>query len=257
MRVKNEETTLRASLDSILPAIQRGVIGYNDCTDRSEAIILDFCKQHASFIPVKYPHEVMLENPQHEYNKLHYYYKFVLEHIPKNEWFIKIDVDHIYNAKILFQTFYLPQIQKHAVVYPRINFIVKKEQNLHKIYIQNNGVNGFVDGYDQLLICNKNIDFVERKTSKSAQWIDKSSHANILYSEQQVVPNNIVYINAPLTQWHFPAVKQRRHDFSGHLDIMTLQTFKEYNKHLIGSKIPSCMLEEDLIRSIYDQFELN
>lgn len=44
VRVKNEARTLRASLDSILPAIQRGVIGYNDCDDGSEEIILEFCK---------------------------------------------------------------------------------------------------------------------------------------------------------------------------------------------------------------------
>ncbi|EAH8789004.1 acylneuraminate cytidylyltransferase, partial [Campylobacter jejuni] len=53
IRVKNEALTLRASLESILPAIQRGVIGYNDCTDGSEEIILEFCKQYPSFIPVK------------------------------------------------------------------------------------------------------------------------------------------------------------------------------------------------------------
>ncbi|TLE09671.1 beta-1,4-N-acetylgalactosaminyltransferase [Helicobacter bilis] len=256
IRVKNEAATLRASLDSILPAIQRGVIGYNDCTDGSEAIILDFCKQNTGFIPVKYPYEVMLENPQHEYNKLHCYYRFVLEHIPKDEWLIKIDVDHIYNAKILFQTFYLAQTQKHAIIYPRINFLVRKEQVVYKIYVQNNGVSGFIDGYDQLLVCNRGIDFIERKTSKAAQWIDKDNYENILYSEQQVVPKDIIYIHAPLMQWHFPAIKQRRQDFSKHLDTMTLQTFKKHNKHLISLKIPSFMLEEELIESIYKQFNL-
>lgn len=57
IRVKNEAITLKASLESILPAIQRGVIGYNDCTDGSEEIILEFCKQYPSFIPIKYPYE--------------------------------------------------------------------------------------------------------------------------------------------------------------------------------------------------------
>ena len=57
-------------------------------------------------------------------------------------------------------------------------------------------------------------------------------------------------------QWHFPAIKQRRQDFSKHLDTMTLQTFKEHNKHLISLKIPSFMLEEELIESIYKQFNL-
>lgn len=64
MRVKNEARTLRASLDSILPAIQRGVIGYNDCDDGSEEIILEFCKSYPSFIPVKYPYNVQIHNPK-------------------------------------------------------------------------------------------------------------------------------------------------------------------------------------------------
>ena len=251
IRVKNEEKTLSASLDSILPAIQRGIIGYNDCTDNSEAIILDFCKKHRSFIPIKYPYEVMLENPKHEQNKLHSYYRFVLQKIPKDEWFIKIDVDHIYNAKILFQTFYIPKTTKHAVVYPRINFI-KKE---NRFYIQNNEENGFISGFDQLLLCNRDVDFIERKTSKAAQWIDNKSIENTLYSEQQVLPE-LIYYQAPLMQWHFPSVKQRRLDFAKHLDLITLESFKEHNSHLIDSVIPSFMLNTNLIAEIYKQFNL-
>ncbi|BEK14510.1 hypothetical protein B10973_11540 [Campylobacter lari] len=83
IRVKNEAITLRASLESILPAIQRGVIGYNDCTDGSEEIILEFCKQYPSFIPVKYPYEVQIQNPKSEENKLYSYYNYVASFIPK------------------------------------------------------------------------------------------------------------------------------------------------------------------------------
>lgn len=43
---------------------QRGVIGYNDCTDGSEEIILEFANNNLLFIPVKYPYEVQIENPQ-------------------------------------------------------------------------------------------------------------------------------------------------------------------------------------------------
>ncbi|MBZ7987433.1 hypothetical protein AVCANL279_05465 [Campylobacter canadensis] len=59
IRVCNEDITLKASLNSILGAIKRGVIAYNDCTDNSEQIILEFCKQHKSFIPAKYPHNII------------------------------------------------------------------------------------------------------------------------------------------------------------------------------------------------------
>lgn len=74
IRVKNEAHTLKASLYSILPAIRRGVIGYNDCDDGSEEIILEFCANFPSFIPVKYPYNVDIYAPQSEDNKLYAYY---------------------------------------------------------------------------------------------------------------------------------------------------------------------------------------
>ncbi|GHP94559.1 hypothetical protein VN1204_05520 [Helicobacter pylori] len=47
---------------SMLPAIQRGVIGFNDCDDGSKEVILEFCKKFPSFIPISYPYEVMLKD---------------------------------------------------------------------------------------------------------------------------------------------------------------------------------------------------
>lgn len=250
IRVSNEEATLRQSLESILGAISRGVIGYNDCIDRSEEIILSFCKEHPSFIPAKYPHKIMLENPQTKDNMLHNYYRFVLSFIPKDEWVIKIDVDHIYDTKLLYKTFYIPKAKNHIVAYPRINFIIKDNE----IFIQNNGKDGFIDGYDQLLFCNNDIDFIERKTSKAAQWIDSSDKQDILYSEQQVLPKDRIFFNAPLMQWHFPAIKKKRVNFIEHLDLLTLEDFKEKNKYLFNSKIPPYMLEQENIMKIYKNF---
>lgn len=53
VRVKNEIKTIDACLKSILPAIKKGVIGYNDCDDGTEEYILEFCKQNPGFIPKK------------------------------------------------------------------------------------------------------------------------------------------------------------------------------------------------------------
>nr|WP_258555315.1 beta-1,4-N-acetylgalactosaminyltransferase [Helicobacter mustelae] len=250
IRVKNEEATLKASLESILPAIQRGVIGYNDCTDSSEEIILDFCNQNPSFKACKYPHEVMLENPRKQENMLHNYYRFVLSFIPKEEWMIKIDVDHIYNPAMLFQTFYIPQNITHAVVYPRVNFVMQEGE----IYVQNNGVHGFIDGFDQLLVYNRGVDFVARKTSKKNQWINNTHTQDTLYSEQQVTQKHLCFIQAPLIQWHFPAVKARRNAFVKHLDLLSLEEFKQKNKKLLGSKIPDFMLDSQIIHMLYSRF---
>ena len=252
IRVKNEAPTLKASLYSILPAISRGVIGYNDCDDGSEEIILEFCKQFPRFLPLKYPHKITLENPATPKNMLHNYYNFVLEAIPKDEWFIKIDCDHIYDAKMLFKTFYLPKHRRHCVIYPRVNFVIKN----HKIYIQNNGENGFIFGNDQLLLCNNGISFASRLTSKSAQWMDKNSNLQNLHSEMMIVPRNLVYFHAPLMQWHFPALKVRRANFIKHLDLITLETFIAQNAHLLGTKIQQNYLQKEVILNLYNLFDL-
>lgn len=55
IRVKNEISTLKSSLESILPAIQRGIIAYNDCNDGSEEFTLEFCKKYLTFIPKNIP----------------------------------------------------------------------------------------------------------------------------------------------------------------------------------------------------------
>lgn len=113
IRVKNEIRTIEASLNSILPVIKKGVIGYNDCTDGTEEFILEFCKKNKGFIPCKYPYSVY--PPSHEAykvegeeeKKLAAYYNYVLSKIPKNEWIMKVDCDHIYDAEKLKKVFSL------------------------------------------------------------------------------------------------------------------------------------------------------
>ncbi|MFY4724214.1 beta-1,4-N-acetylgalactosaminyltransferase [Campylobacter jejuni] len=250
IRVKNEAITLRTSLESMLAAIQRGVIGYNDCTDGSEEIILNFCKQYPSFIPIKYPYEVQIENPQSEENKLHSYYNYIASFIPDDEWFIKIDVDHYYDAKKLYKSFYMAS-KNTAVRFPRINFLIFNNE----IFVQNIGKNGFIDGGDQLLIQKCNSVFIERMVSKQSQWIDSNQVAKELYSEEQVIPKNIKILQAELLQWHFPALKYRRNDYQKYLDILTLENFKKIHyKHRKKKKIDYAMLDKKAIYEILSKF---
>lgn len=229
------------------------MIGYNDCTDLSESIILRFCECFPSFIPLKYPHNVFLENPPCEENKLHSYYNFVLNAIPKGEWFIKIDTDHIYDPKILYQTFYIPKSPQMAVCYPRINFVC----NGQEFFIQDIDNRGLINGWDQLLLFNKNITFIERPVSKSSQWIDPNDHTTTLYSEQQIIPPFLKVHSAPLMQWHFPAVKESRKDFIKHLDLLSLEEFKAIHKDKIPSRIKEDFLDEQIIQNIYHRFLLD
>ena len=101
---------------------------------------------------MKYPHKIIKENPltTPEENKLYSYYNYVASFIPKNEWLIKIDCDHIYDAKRLFQSFYLPRNINEVVSIPRINFHIHEGEVLIENYT--NGY--FIDHIDHWLIYN-------------------------------------------------------------------------------------------------------
>lgn len=127
IRVKNEIKTIEASLNSILPVIKKGVIGYNECTDGTEEFIIEFCKKNKGFIPVKYPYslyeqtDTRNEAEGNEEKKLYSYYNYVLSFIPQGEWLIKIDCDHIYESEKLKKIFKIITSDKDCVILPKIN----------------------------------------------------------------------------------------------------------------------------------------
>ena len=159
IRVKNERTTLLASLNSILPIIKRGVIAYNDCTDGSDEIIKSFCRSNPGFIPFNYPFYVEPAGSKKyatgeldEKNTLAGYYNAALEFIPKKEWLIKIDADQIYFPKILEHSFYLPKTEKDFVSYSRLNVI---RDSCNELWVEK-----YVRPGDQWLIFNDDIHFI-------------------------------------------------------------------------------------------------
>ena len=129
IRVHNEIHLLQASLNSIQGIITRGVIGYNDCTDGSEDVILKFCEMNPGFIPVKY--ELPVWPPEDKrywvntidepYGGLDTYYNYIWDHIPNGEWVIKIDADQIYDRERLKKLLTLPRNIQSVVFIPRIN----------------------------------------------------------------------------------------------------------------------------------------
>ncbi len=241
IRVKNEAITLRASLESILPAIQRGVIGYNDCDDGSEEIILEFCKQYPSFIAKKYSHEVQIENPQSEANKLYAYYNWVLSFIPQNEWLIKIDVDHIYDAKKLYKSFYIPRKDNDVLCYPRIDFLVENSE----VFLKFDERFGFLNtiGDDHWLIKNKRLKFIEMLVGQnhSYEWLDI---------------RKLKLHHAELTQYHFPYVKNSRRKYAKTNNVWFRLDddfiLKDENLKFIDLQ----MLDEKLIIKEYAKFKI-
>ncbi|TLD97534.1 beta-1,4-N-acetylgalactosaminyltransferase [Helicobacter jaachi] len=230
IRVKNEANTLRASLYSILPAVQRGVIGYNDCDDGSEEIILEFCAAFPSFIPVKYPYHVDIHNPAREENKLYKYYEYVLKVIPKHQWLVKIDIDHIYEAGKLFKSFYLAQKVWDMVLHSRIDFLYEN----HRIYIDN-ACKGVFEG-DHWLVNNFGLKFIE--------WLEY----------EQLVPHTNHLISTEMPSWHFPYEKCSRRALSAKKQWIELSAWQSDER---GVRVDSVMLDEhnSVLRGFVSEFE--
>ena len=160
IRVKNERCTLLSSLRSILPVIKKGVIAYNDCSDGSDRIILDFCRDNPGFIPFHYPHDVVPAGDLRYRDDLPFentlagYYTAALGCIPSNEWIIKIDVDQVYFPEILRHSFSLPRAEDDFVIYSRLDLVYESTTN-HDLKVWRYHRPG-----DHWLIFNKNLRFV-------------------------------------------------------------------------------------------------
>lgn len=244
VRVCNEAITLKACLTSILPAIQRGVIAYNDCTDGSEEIILEFCAAYPSFIPAKYPHSVQIQNPQSEENKFATYCNFALSFIPQGEWLVKIDCDHIYDAKKLYKSFYLPKHTYEMVIIARMDILIKENQ----VFVGKfpNEMGGFlVSGLDHWLLYNKGIKFEQWFPNKD----DKSYSYELMRSKHRRIN-----LRTELNNYHFPQIKSSRASANDER-IKTAFTLDEIRKSpLVGTRIDPAMLDEKKILQIYDSF---
>ena len=244
VRVCNEAITLKACLTSILPAIQRGVIAYNDCTDGSEEIILEFCAAYPSFIPAKYPHSVQIQNPQSEENKFATYCNFALSFIPQGEWLVKIDTDHIFDAKKLYKSFYLPKHTYEMVIIARMDILIKENQ----VFVGKfpNEMGGFlVSGLDHWLLYNKGIKF--------EQWFPNKDDKS--YSYELMRPKHRrINLRTELNNYHFPQIKSSRASANDER-IKTAFALDEIRKSpLVGTRIDPAMLDEKKILRIYDSF---
>ncbi|MFA4805840.1 beta-1,4-N-acetylgalactosamyltransferase [Helicobacter pylori] len=239
IRVKNEIVTLEESLFSMLPAVQRGVIGFNDCDDGSKEVVLEFCKKFPSFIPISYPYEVILKDCPSLWHQLYHYSNYTLSFIPKNEWVIKIDCDHIYDAKKLYESFYIPKIIKEVVMYSRINFVVQD----FEVFVRNDGDFGFLDAWgDQWLLYNDCEPF------EIWHYNDESYEVLKLKDKHHIKDKELM-------QWHFPLAKKRRNAIV-YDDLIPLKEFKKRHADLIGTRIEESMLDEKRILEMYQKFNL-
>lgn len=240
IRVRNEAHTLRACLYSILPVIQRGVIGYNDCDDGSEEIILEFCEKFPSFIPVKYPYHVDIYNPEKEYNKLYAYCNYVLSVIPKYQWLIKVDVDHIYEASKLFKSFYLIQKPYDMLIRSFIN-VCLIEQN---ILIDKNITKTREQG-DYIMLKNLSLHFAEVREA----WNGLDDRIGYFETPK---PHTNHLICSEVNNWHFPYQKEIRKKA---IDRHSWIPLESWQSEEIGTRIDPAMLKSEVLHTFVKEFE--
>ena len=216
IRIKNEISTIETSLNSILPAINKGVIAFNECDDGSEEYIMKFCELHPGFIPYKYPYSLFPLNDArnglsgNDEHKIHTYYNKALELIPKGEWLVKIDIDQIYNAEKLKKMFYLPKDDNDVVILSRFNLHYDKNGEI--FFIKNAPM---LIATDHWLIKNDNLEFqLDNNKTSFVERLDISGY-NIIFSE--------------FNNYHFPFIKSSRK-----IDYDNLEKFDAFisNGHL-------------------------
>ena len=255
IRVCNEIKTINISLQSILPVLKGGVIGFNSCTDGTKEYILEFCKKYPQFTPVEYPYDVIPGNDLRysqqtldPNTRLDSYYNFVWSKLPKNEWIIKVDIDHVYIPEYVYQLCRLPLKKDDCVVFNRMNV------HCHNGECYINPEAPFSEHGDHWLIFN---DDTLPKFTFSRGW-DKQGH----FFAWEVLDINEYRrrIYGVLSNWHFTLVKNQRNTF--HLEkwkkIKEFDFESYFNKTKSNKKmqnrIPRDMLDEQKILMVFKTF---
>ncbi len=250
IRVKNEIRTIKSSLESILPAIKKGVIGYNECTDGTEEFILEFCNKNKGFIPCKYEHIIYPVHSEHykkdlePENRLSTYYNYVLSKIPKGEWFIKIDCDHIYDAEKLKKSFYLLKEDNDCVILPKLNLYYDGKN----IFVYKK--NGYSNSTDHWILKNDSIEFYMEKFY---------TKENEFKAWEQVNIKERNFIETEVTNYHFPEIKKWR-KYPENFDnkgVVEFGEWKKENSDKLKNKIDTKMLDENKILKICKNFNIN
>ncbi|EAY04596.1 beta-1, 4-N-acetylgalactosaminyltransferase/CMP-Neu5Ac synthetase fusion protein, putative [Trichomonas vaginalis G3] len=240
IRVKDEINTIEASLNSLIPALKKGVIGYVNSTDGTNKVILNFCRQHPTFIPIKYDYDVIPANDELYFQKydanraLDSYYNYVYKFIPDNEWLIRIDADQIYDTEKLYMLTFLPDNDIEAIPIFRINLHV--DDGI--LMILKNGYGPFSYVNDQWLL---------KKTNGSGftMHIDNNSREawELLYPAP---PTNT---QTDIIAWHFPFLKhwRRLQDDSHHDSFDKVKRIPFGQNAKILARLSHLHMDEDMI----------
>lgn len=208
IRVKNEIKTVKSSLESILPVIKKGVIGYhklsvNEKDDGTIEYLKKFCEKNKGYKLFEYNYEVIPANDKRyerldkvpSEQRLDSHYNAVLENIPKDEWLIKIDCDQIYDTEKLKKSLYLPKNEDDIISLGRFNLHYDNES---LFYLKKDTL---YDPGDHWILKNRDIHFEFKSGNKNGEFFAWES---LIFEKKRKIYNTEVF------SWHFPYIKSSR-----------------------------------------------
>lgn len=251
IRVNNEIKTIDACLKSILPLVKGGVIGFydNDQDDGTREYVLAFCRKHPQFRPLHYPHQVVsVGSPEYRDDQLDPRRRFdqfsnaVWSQLPKNEWIIKVDGDHVYHEGHVTDLCRLPVRQTDCVFLSRFN--------LHyfegRFYVRQDAV---VEPGDHWLIFNGELipdnPFVFEFVDDGEIYIAREAFSADF--------RRFKIIYSILSNWHFPRLKEQRQKYK----LSRFVPFEEgdvYQGGRFKGRIPADMIDLEQIKAVYQRF---
>ncbi|MFZ7157084.1 hypothetical protein ACLS0M_10290 [Avibacterium avium] len=250
IRVHNEIKTIDGCLHSILDCVKGGVIGYHSCTDGTKEYILDFCKKYPQFSAIEYPFNVIPADDIRYKNDeldekicLDAYYNFVWDKLPRNEWIVKIDADHIYVPEYLKMLCQLPLRKKEIVFLNRINLHYQDNQ----IFI--NKERPFYEEGDHWIIFNNGNLYFK---------LDRGWNKDKFFAWESLVFRRKYIIFGILCNYHFPIIKNQRNKFNEDEWILFDEfDFSQYmNDNKLIGRVPNKMLDKNFILGNIKKFNL-
>lgn len=181
----------------------------------------------------------------------------MLSSIPKGEWFIKIDADHIFNAKKLYKSFYIPKNKYDVVSYSRINFHYFN----NNIFVCRNGKGEvFYEPNDWFFINNIGVKWKEIVIDRTKSGWKKATRRTLLKNTASFELLSLEGFRTSYTElnnYHFPLLKKSRRDLVKNQNLLPLAEFKKQYLEKLSQRVDEAMLDEKLLLSIVKQMGLN
>lgn len=196
IRLHNEIVTVEACLNSLLPLLKGGVIGLHQCTDGTKEYVQAFCKKYPQFIAVDYPHDIQFYVTDDKPDDVRYFYDYCNEiwsYLPKDEWVIKVDGDHVFDTDILRDVLRVPRKKSDMIYLARLDIHVEEGE----VFVRDRR-QPIVELPDFLFLFND----ASIPDAPFERYISADG-TKVHETYKQKIFENKTILYAPVTNWHF------------------------------------------------------